>query len=297
LVLQAPASTQDFSSPPELQHGDDTKFSADFSYIFAIQNGSTIALTGWVQCTANWPANGTDFIVRQVAPTAAFPETDHALTDLLSALRGPSETPVNVASVGPHKLSTDEASVLAGLIPAGLGIWWTKVFIDHGRAYTPPGYITVTNDPVAGCGQTVSPAPADGGPFYCEAERNVYLVAQAMADRSLIGGTGTVSFIAAHESAHNVEQQYGLIGNPDPTQDWPLPIVELTADCLAGAFMRQEVDLLALTQEGFYQVMNFAHNIGGPSPADKDATHGTQAERFFITYLGFNEGVDSCTIF
>jgi predicted metalloprotease len=295
LALQEPASTQDFSAPPQLQSGDDAQFSADFSYVFAFPNASTIALSGSVQCLRNWPKDGTDFVVRQIAPNAAYPDADTAFTDLLSALTAPPQAPATVVSAAPHELTHDEASTLADLIPVGLGIWWTSTFLAHGRVYTPPGYATVANGPVAdGCGGKVSPADS---PFYCDQDNIVYLTADRLANRSKIGGIGTVSYVAAHESAHNVEQQFGLIGNPDPAQDWPDPIIELTADCLAGAFMRQEVDLQALTEDRFFQVLNMAHNLGGPSPGQTGADHGTQAERFFITYLGFSEGVDSCSIF
>ncbi|MBB3753775.1 putative metalloprotease [Mycolicibacterium sp. BK634] len=290
-AMQKQTSTQDFSAPLQLQGGSNAEYHADFSYTFGFPTASTIAVTGWVQCKRNWPKNGIEFIVRHIAPNAAFPDANIAFTKLLTALTGPGQAPVIVASGTPQVITTDEATGLATIVPPALVVWWTSVFFAHGRAYPAPGYDIVTGNSIeTGCEKDFSPNDKSE---YCPIDGIVYLTPGPMANRSEVGGgTGTVAYTAAHEWAHHVEQQYGWI-NPNPDLNWPKPITELTADCLAGAFLRWEVDVHALTENQVFNVLNLAFDTGGNPGTD----HGTREQRFFITYLGFSEGADSCSIF
>jgi len=181
---------------------------------------------------------------------------------------------------------------------------WTGVFRDQlGATYTPPVlvlYSGVTQSPCGG-------ASGATGPFYCPADRKAYLDTDffaTMAQHLGAGGDFAAAYVIAHEVAHHVQNEVGILGKVDAArrqssqaQANALTVrLELQADCLAGIWA-QQVDGL-LDPGDMEEALNAARQIGddtlqrraGRVPQPHTFTHGTSAQRSSWFQRGFDSG-------
>ncbi len=177
-----------------------------------------------------------------------------------------------------------------------LSAYWADVFSASGAAYEPPG-VTVFEEPVqTACGDV---EPGEVGPFYCPADRTIYLDQPAIAEAIVPFGDFVVAVVIAHEVGHHVQELMGLEGCTEQGcggRGGSLA-VELQADCLAGAWAQNVGDRGVIEPGAIEQtVIALAAFFGDPpdaQPTEPDA-HGPGALRTWWFLKGFYEGATTC---
>jgi predicted metalloprotease len=121
---------------------------------------------------------------------------------------------------------------------------WGQVFAQGGNSYQKPTLVLFDGRVDSACGLT----SAAVGPFYCPADRKVYLdlaFFRELAQRFGAPGDFAQAYVVAHEVGHHVQNLLGLSGQVTAMQQRArsreqanaLSIrLELQADCFAGVY-------------------------------------------------------------
>lgn len=192
---------------------------------------------------------------------------------------------------------------------------WAEIFRRQvGQAYQPPVlvlYKGVTQSPCGG-------ASGATGPFYCPGDRKIYLDTEFFATlerRMGAGGDFAAAYVVAHEVAHHVQNELGILGQANKIRAQSSEAesnaisvrIELQADCFSGVWARAADSKFDSLERGdIAEAMNAAKQIGddtlqrnaGRVPQPHTFTHGTsdQRQRWFAT--GFESGdVRNCDTF
>jgi predicted metalloprotease len=189
---------------------------------------------------------------------------------------------------------------------------WATIFAEQvGEAYVPPTLVVFSGVTQSPCGN----ASGATGPFYCPADRTAYLDTQffVQLERQLgAGGDFAAAYVIAHEVAHHVQNQLGILGQVDElrrrasaTEANQLTVrLELMADCFAGIWARSVRDLME--RGDLAEALNAARMIGddrlqemaGRVPQPHTFTHGTSKQRAAWFDRGFDSGmIDDCDTF
>ena len=124
---------------------------------------------------------------------------------------------------------------------------WGAIFQAQGLRYVPPTLVLYRGQMPSACGSANSAV----GPFYCPADRKVYLdldFYQQLADEFQAPGLFAQAYVLAHEVGHHVQNLLGILPKVqqqqrglDRTQANQLQVrVELQADCFAGVWAFHE---------------------------------------------------------
>jgi uncharacterized protein len=120
---------------------------------------------------------------------------------------------------------------------------WTALFQAMGSRYEPPKLVLFRRSVVSACGR----ASAASGPFYCPADRKLYLDTaffQELQNRFGAPGDFGQAYVIAHEVGHHVQNMMGTMrefdaasARLDDRQRNALSVrLELQADCYAGVW-------------------------------------------------------------
>jgi uncharacterized protein len=197
--------------------------------------------------------------------------------------------------------------------------WNDTLESQSGVAFSPEkGLATFSGSISTGCGQ----ASSQVGPFYCPADRGIYLDTTFFEDvlqRQLGGPAGDFvePYVLAHEYGHHIQNLTGAMGKVR-TQQGPASDavrLELQADCYAGMWARSatgtqdasgEALITDITQEDMNEALAAAKSVGddriqqrsGGRVDPESWTHGSaeQRQRWFQT--GYQQGsMDACDTF
>jgi uncharacterized protein len=192
---------------------------------------------------------------------------------------------------------------------------WTKTFREQlGRTYQAPTLVLfsgATNS--SGCGG----ASGATGPFYCPGDKKVYLDTDFFAtlERRLgAAGDFAAAYVVAHEVAHGVQDQLGILGraNQERAQvsqedsNYISVQIELQADCFSGVWARNAANLNEPNRADIEEAINAARKIGddtlqasaGQRPMPHTFTHGTSEQRARWFATGFQSGdIADCDTF
>jgi predicted metalloprotease len=189
---------------------------------------------------------------------------------------------------------------------------WSDVFRDQfGATYTPPVLVLFSDVTQSPCGG----ASGATGPFYCPVDQKAYLDLAFFATLSRqLGARGdfAAAYVIAHEVAHHVQNQVGILGQVDEMrsqaserQGNALTVrLELQADCLSGIWARSVQGLME--RGDLDEALNAARMIGddrlqrqaGRVPQPHTFTHGTSAQRSGWFQRGYDSGqISACDTF
>lgn len=185
-------------------------------------------------------------------------------------------------------------------------IWARLLEEQAGQRYDPPVLVLFKGATQSACGG----AGAAMGPFYCPLDKKIYLDTDfftTLARRMGAGGDFAAAYVVAHEVAHSVQDELGILSQAtairqrsDEAESNAISVrIELQADCYSGIWAQQaEAQFGTLEPGDVEEAMNAAKQIGddtlqrnaGQRPMPHTFTHGTseQRQRWFAT--GYQSG-------
>ena len=145
-----------------------------------------------------------------------------------------------------------------------------------------------------GCGN----ATAAVGPFYCPADRRLYIdpsFYDDLAQKLRSPGDFAQAYVIAHEVGHHVQNLIGAsrLDVRGETRNQVSVRVELQADCLAGVWGHSARSDLAITDADLAEATQAAHSIGDDALGHRDQaqfTHGSSEQRIRWFRRGFDSG-------
>ncbi len=191
---------------------------------------------------------------------------------------------------------------------------WNDEFRKLGKTYEKPVLTLFSGATQTACGQ----GQAAMGPFYCPADRRVYIDLAFFNElKTRFGGGGEFAeaYVIAHEVGHHVQNLLGISTKvraaqqrSDEAQGNALSVrMELQADCLAGLWGRQADVLKRQLEPGeAEQALRAAAAIGDDTMQKKargyvvpeSFTHGTSEQRVQWFNKGFKSGdIGQCDTF
>lgn len=183
---------------------------------------------------------------------------------------------------------------------------WNKIFSEQlNRKYEEPVLVLFTGTDQSGCGT----ASASTGPFYCPADRKVYIDLSFYNDlkqRFDAPGDFAMAYVVAHEVGHHVQT---LLGTADKVRQQQSGLsqkeinalsvkLELQADFYAGVWAHYNQKLGVLEPGDIEEALNAANAIGDDR-LQKEAngrivpdafTHGTSEQRMYWFKKGYETG-------
>lgn len=181
---------------------------------------------------------------------------------------------------------------------------WADIFAQQvGRPYEAPTLVLFKGETRSACGG----ASAATGPFYCPPEEKAFLDTAfftTLEQRLGAGGDFAAAYVVAHEIAHHVQNELGILGQVNQMRaqmserdsNAMSVRVELQADCFSGIWARAAQQRFGSLERGdIEEAMNAAAQIGddtlqrnaGQRVRPHTFTHGTseQRQRWFLRGL------------
>jgi hypothetical protein len=190
--------------------------------------------------------------------------------------------------------SADEKTEFVARVLGSTEDVWGALFARWGAAYEPP-LVTLFDGAVQSASGYASPAV---GPFYCPADRRVYLDTAFFDELARLGGTGdfAAAYVIGHEVGHHVQKLLGTSERVRESQQRASETVanrlrvamELQADCFAGVWAHHANRATTMLEPGdLEEGLGAAAAIGddtlqrnaGRSVTRDSFTHGSAADR------------------
>ncbi|HZV56558.1 MAG TPA: neutral zinc metallopeptidase [Sphingobium sp.] len=179
---------------------------------------------------------------------------------------------------------------------------WSAIFAEHGQTYTPTVLSFYSSTGTSQCGAAQSAM----GPFYCPADRKIYLDTEfyrELQERFGAPGDFAQAYVIAHEVGHHIQDLEGTLAAVNQRQRQlggaqanALQVrVELQADCYAGVWGKRT----GLMEPGdMEEGLRAARAIGddtlqkqaGQRPVPDSFTHGTSEQRMAALRRGLDTG-------
>jgi len=224
-------------------------------------------------------------------------------------MNGPGANGGKGGQVENRKLSPEEirSRDFAATVLAFTEEVWDEQFRKNGEKYVPPRMVLFADAVATGCGN----APSAVGPFYCPADRTVYLDPTFFAElRKNLGGSDaefSQAYVIAHEIGHHVQNLLGyseIVDRKRQTESkeefnrWSVRL-ELQADFLAGVWAHHgqrkfdfvekgDIDAALTSAKAIGDDRIQQNSRGFTSP--ESYTHGTSAQRVKWFRLGLQSG-------
>ncbi|MGM9789012.1 MAG: neutral zinc metallopeptidase [Candidatus Cryptobacteroides sp.] len=201
----------------------------------------------------------------------------------------------------------EELATFAKQILAGTEDVWSDVFKQMGMRYEPPTLVLFSGSVQSGCGG----ATASTGPFYCSADKSVYLDLSFFTSMKKEFGTAgdfAYAYVIAHEVGHHVQNLLGTLRQAHTAMSQASSKVEsnkisvrleLQADFYAGVWAHHDNEMFNSLEPGdIEEGIAIASRIGddylqkqarGYAVPDS-FNHGTSAQRVKWLKRGFEKG-------
>lgn len=228
--------------------------------------------------------------------------------------------PAQVSPAPAQRPPKDDAmAAMVGTVLADTEDVWGEIFKQAGVQYPQPKLTLFRGQTPTACGA----GQAAMGPFYCPADRKVYIdLGFYETMRTKLGAPGDFAqaYVIAHEVGHHVQNLMGTTGKLDQMrgkisereQNALSVRLELQADCYAGVWAHHtEKKYRAqgkqwLEKGDIEEAMNAAQQIGDDALQQKSQgrvvpdsfTHGTSQQRMRWFSQGLQSGsIKSCDTF
>jgi predicted metalloprotease len=236
-------------------------------------------------------------LVALVALIAAGPATGAAkpppLKRMPVAQKAKLVTPTLACPAGPKSCLTYHDFVVT--IGADVERFWANEALKAGVPWQPAEQreipLGTTDSSTCNGGEAVT---SETGPFYCSIDGagTVFLPLDSIKSiifpdtSSYLPDAFAVSYVIAHEWAHHVQHQLGLLSGR------PSILIELQADCLAGVWGYTAWSRKLVTQADIGRTLRVAALVGDApgTPADAPGAHGSASQRVQAYLVGFNSG-------
>jgi len=189
----------------------------------------------------------------------------------------------------------DQLADFVSVVLADTEDTWGELFQDMGRAYQEPTLVLFSGAVQSACGF----AQAAVGPFYCPADKKVYIdlgFYRDLKERYRAPGDFAQAYVIAHEVGHHVQNLLGIAGQVRKAQRDAGKIdtnrlsvrMELQADCLAGVWANHADRARKILEQGdMEEALNAASSIGDDRMQRRaegyvtpdSFTHGSSAQR------------------
>ncbi|MFN2590124.1 MAG: neutral zinc metallopeptidase [Actinomycetota bacterium] len=181
---------------------------------------------------------------------------------------------------------------------------WRQDFASSGRTYQSTKLVLFDGQTQSGCG----PASSETGPFYCPADRKVYLdlgFFRELSQRFDAPGDFAQAYVIAHEFGHHVQTLLGTEGRMRqeqqrrPSEANELSVrLELQADCYAGVWAHSAYQENLLETGDVEEGLTAAASVGddriqrsaGQRVDPERWTHGSSAQRTQWFQTGYRSG-------
>ncbi len=191
-------------------------------------------------------------------------------------------------------------------ILAGTEDVWTEQFQRLGLTYEPPKMVLYSGSTTSGCGT----AQSSMGPFYCSADRALYIDLSFFSDmRRTLGADGdfAYAYVIAHEVGHHVQYLLGTLDEAHSQMSRMSEAeanrmsvrLELQADYLAGVWAHHDNRMFGSIEPGdIDEALDAARKIGDDYlqqqargyVVPETFNHGTSAQRHRWFNLGLRTG-------
>jgi predicted metalloprotease len=161
--------------------------------------------------------------------------------DPTSLLQTDGTAPIDPGPAAPRGTPGDPDSQMVSAVLGNTEDVWNQLFARANRQYPPPTLVLFTDAVDSACGMN----SAAVGPFYCPADRKVYIdlaFYRELEQRFGAPGDFAQAYVIAHEVGHHVQNVLGIFemtaqqrargGNPNDLSIRQ----ELQADCFAGVW-------------------------------------------------------------
>ncbi len=239
---------------------------------------------------------------------------------LISALTGQNPADLintvgpDSGTVTPGAAPTDDPQAeFVGVVLADTEMTWERLFAQSGSSYERPVLVLFTGSTQSACGLGQSAM----GPFYCPADRKVYLdlsFFRELDERFGAPGDFAQAYVVAHEIGHHIQTLTGVSSRVQAARQRAgeregnaLSVrQELQADCYAGVWGHYAA------QEGFLEPGDAEEGLRAAAAIGDDRlqrqsqgtvvpesfTHGSSEQRVDWLRRGLKSGsVDSCNTF
>jgi len=207
---------------------------------------------------------------------------------------------------GPAVAPSDQLGKFAAIVLADTEETWRGLFAETGQTYEEPPLVLFSEGVRSACGAASSAT----GPFYCPADRKVYLdpvFFDQLSQRFGAPGDFAQAYVIAHEVGHHVQNLLGVSARVSEAQQRgsesqanALSVrLELQADCFAGVWgHRANRDRKIIEPGDFEEGMRAAASIGDDaiqemsqgSVQPESWTHGSSEQRQFWLRRGLSTG-------
>jgi predicted metalloprotease len=233
---------------------------------------------------------------------------------LILQLGGNVNTPsVQESSYMPSEAENELADFVS-VVLADTEDTWGALFSQAGGRYEEPTLVLFSGAVESACGF----AQAAMGPFYCPADRKVYIDLSFYSDlKTRMGAPGDFAqaYVVAHEVGHHVQNLLGLSGKVhsmrqqlSQTDYNKLSVrLELQADCFAGLWANHADRTRHILEQGdVEEALNAASMIGDDRLQQQSRgyvtpdsfTHGSSAQRVRWFRTGLQTGsIQACDTF
>ena len=191
-------------------------------------------------------------------------------------------------------------------ILAGTEDVWTAEFRRMGLEYEPPTLVLFTGNVQSACGGATSST----GPFYCSADRSVYIdlsFFSSMKQQFGSAGDFAYAYVIAHEVGHHVQNLLGTLRQAHTAMNQVSQAeankisvrLELQADFYAGLWAHHDDEMFNSLEEGdLEEGLEIASRIGDDYlqkqargyAVPETFNHGTSAQRSRWLKKGFTTG-------
>ena len=193
-------------------------------------------------------------------------------------------------------------------------IWGSLFQKEAGMRYNPATMVLFKGVTGSPCGN----ASGATGPFYCPADKKVYLDTDffnTLGNRLGAKCDFAAAYVVAHEVAHHVQNELGILSRATAARKRMSTIdsnlvsvmIELQADCFSGIWARYAEERLGTLERGdLAEAINAAKQIGddtlqrnaGRRPMPHTFTHGTSEQRQRWFEIGYRQAkMASCDTF